>query len=387
MAGLCTALVWALVVGGTLGVLVHLVPGIAAFVPVRAARDVAIAVACLTTPVLYLLLALGPKLPKRLLMPLCWTVAWSLAGAMPVLLWAGMESAGAWVSAAYVVVGLAALLWLRDRTGRWGMSHAWLARRGPRFALGHLAVFTAAHAVVVPLALALYMAGSAWITLPALSGGYVEIRSDGLYVRERILASAGQRVRLIGMIHIGDPEFYGDIARTIAREDDIVLREGVTDREGRLGALDYSGLAGSLGLATQQSELEIASATTTPYGGASDIPYSDVDASELSSDTLKLLTAVAGIYRDPSAASVLAYLSLALDGDIAQRAWADIVTFRNERVLRSMDAALERFDHIAIPWGALHMPGIEAGVAARGFTPIEDRLHRAIAFDHEDGAP
>ena len=371
---------WALTLAGALGLVGYVIPGAQSALWRVTASGLATSLAVLCAPVVYVSAALGQRLPKRALLPLCWTVAWSLAGAMPVPIYAGLDGTGPWVAAVFLVAGTAALVWSQLRVGAPGITRAWLAERGPRISGRHLARFVAAHAVLVPVALGAYVAGSTALALPVLSDGYVRLRPDGLYVLERTLVRDDRRVKLLGTVHIGEPDFYAGIEDALRLGEPIVLREGVTDREGRIRGLDYGGLADALGLAEQQGTLSLGDRATAPGRAVLGVPYSDIDASEMSEETVSVLAAVADLYSERSAAALVRYLTLSLDPHVLDHVWADIVTRRNDRVLASLDAAVDRSSSVAIPWGALHMPGIEEGLRARGFTPAEEQLHLAVRF-------
>jgi hypothetical protein len=55
---------------------------------------------------------------------------------------------------------------------------------------------------------------------------------------------------------------------------------------------------------------------------------------------------------------------------------ADILDKRNDVVIAGMVQTLNSYDTIIIPWGAMHMPAIEAAVLQQGFAPgkAEERL-------------
>ena len=53
----------------------------------------------------------------------------------------------------------------------------------------------------------------------------------------------------------------------------------------------------------------------------------------------------------------------------------DLVEKRNRSVLSYLPKALEKYDTVIIPWGALHMKGIEEQVKMRGFQ-LEKELNR-----------
>jgi hypothetical protein len=58
----------------------------------------------------------------------------------------------------------------------------------------------------------------------------------------------------------------------------------------------------------------------------------------------------------------------------------DLVTRRNRVVIGHLGAALKKYDTIIIPWGALHMVGIEKAVIERGFVLQESTQRRSIDF-------
>ena len=57
----------------------------------------------------------------------------------------------------------------------------------------------------------------------------------------------------------------------------------------------------------------------------------------------------------------------------------DILDKRNEVVIDSMLRTLKRYDTIIIPWGAMHMPAIEAVVLEQGFAP--GVAHERLSLD------
>jgi hypothetical protein len=64
-----------------------------------------------------------------------------------------------------------------------------------------------------------------------------------------------------------------------------------------------------------------------------------------------------------------------------RRVEQDLLVRRNEHVAGELDRALdEGYRRVVIPWGALHMPGLEREVLERGFEPATERLR--LAFDY-----
>ena len=58
----------------------------------------------------------------------------------------------------------------------------------------------------------------------------------------------------------------------------------------------------------------------------------------------------------------------------------DIIDKRNEAVIASLSKTLQHYDTIIIPWGAMHMPGIEAAILEQGFKPGEKKERMSLDF-------
>ena len=66
-----------------------------------------------------------------------------------------------------------------------------------------------------------------------------------------------------------------------------------------------------------------------------------------------------------------ATLDNATAADVAAlRNVARVIDLRNDHLTATLDAALEDFDRIIVPWGALHLPHVEDHILAAGFEPI-----------------
>ena len=60
--------------------------------------------------------------------------------------------------------------------------------------------------------------------------------------------------------------------------------------------------------------------------------------------------------------------------------FGDLLDSRNEVVISWLDRVLPIYDTIVIPWGALHMPGIETEILERGFKQTSSRERLSIDF-------
>ena len=58
----------------------------------------------------------------------------------------------------------------------------------------------------------------------------------------------------------------------------------------------------------------------------------------------------------------------------------DILERRNEHLLGEIAEALPEFEQLIVPWGALHLPAIEAALLADGFEPNGGSTRRLITW-------
>jgi hypothetical protein len=227
--------------------------------------------------------------------------------------------------------------------------------------------------------------------------GYLQFTSSGVEVRETILQRGTKTVRLIGMVHIGEPKFYETLYASFPATA-LVLAEGVTDREGKLAdSFSYKGLAEVLGLKVQPQLVEQAqhgdgkagTAKTKPGdvpAGPISIPatatrpriiYADADVSDFSPTTVRFLGKVGEIYGSQSFSELLTRLN-AVGEEFSEHdlsgVFEDILTKRNARVLAEFDERVGAYDNIILPWGAQHMPGLEAALVQRGFRIQSQRM-------------
>ena len=65
---------------------------------------------------------------------------------------------------------------------------------------------------------------------------------------------------------------------------------------------------------------------------------------------------------------------------ILQDLFNDLLINRNRHLLAVFQERLPTSEHIVIPWGAAHMPGISEGVLKAGFHLQDTEDHVAIRF-------
>ncbi|PLX89422.1 MAG: hypothetical protein C0619_11120 [Desulfuromonas sp.] len=344
---------------------------------------------------LYPCFGFNRHLPKKIFLPQIFLLLWTVAGLWPLA--TKMDPFALEISAAtaQVLLGLFALVWFRIKNG----SSLLLTREmfpGKGFGLRNLLWFSLASLLFLPLVLIFFGFSAATGYVEQLSGGFVRLGVDGLYMAEQVYRQQDKTVRLAGMIHIGDQDYYDELSRSISAEPVLVLSEGVSDRDGLLRReFSYVKIADALGLSGQHRlqfpgrRVDIDQIYRDGFNGAQqgtpDVAGADIDLREFDPLTIEFINAMA--------THLLSSASL-IDGFAAFNGWAqenlpptasetimhDLVDKRNQVVLGHLDAALKKYDTVVIPWGALHMAGIEAAVRKRGFILQQSRERRSIAF-------
>ena len=383
---------------GGFSLLDELVSLLSPVAPLTAVRNVLANIVILMAALVYFCLGIDRRLPKRVFLPLILYVFWC-----PLSIWlfpalAGSRAYALLAAAAQIVLGM--LLLSRFRKGR--------ARSGdlmmppamfdaPWFSLKNTLVFGAANLFVIPIALvvlALYTANS---YMAENAPGFMRLGPGGLYMTDRTYRRDDRTIRLSSMIHVGDRKYYDELAGSILPGRTIILAEGVTDQKQLLrNRFDYERVAGFLGLTSQDKMLfqgtliEPEALDDAPRGekeqaGTVHILRADVDVSDFHPPTILLLDAIGKHLREsPSPVKGLLSLNAWAEKNITPEKYEvimnDILHRRNREVISYLGKALERYDTVVIPWGALHMKEIEQEVLGRGFKLQEERERVSIDF-------
>jgi hypothetical protein len=351
----------------------------------------------------YFCLGIDRRLPKGVFLPLTLFVF-----LCPLSVWFfpslyGNRSYGLLAASAQVALMIIPVTRFHNG-GRFSLTMPQGIFEAPLFGLRNTLVFLAANIVVIPPALAMLALYTANSYISAQTSGFMRIAPGGIHMSERIYGRGKRTIRLTGMIHVGEKGYYEELGRSLAPGPGriIVLAEGVTDDKELLRSdLEYGRVAGLLGL-TSQEELRFRgrlvgpeALDTLPSGsrGAGekepaappDILRADLDVSAFRAPTILFLNTMGKQLQESR--------SLA-EGILAINAWAeknitremhdvimdDILYRRNRVVLRYLDKALDRYDTIVIPWGAMHMKEIEGEVLRRGFVLLEERERVSMEF-------
>lgn len=357
--------------------------------PVR--NPVGLAVFFLCIPV-YLSLGIDSRLPKRALLPPLLLALWAGFGSLP-LPQLFDDHRRVLLGVSLVQLGLAAYAFVSVRrvAGHWLLPRAFFAR--PVFRLRNTVWFASANVVLAPLVCALLLALTAYVYLQVNTAGFIRVGADGLYLQERSYTRDDQTIHLVAMVHIGSREYYDEVSDYLSNGNSVVLAEGVTDRTKLIRNFpSYSKFANLIGLDTQQN-MTLQGRFVEPEqmgdnAEESDEPVivrADIDSRELSEDALTFIRHVGELLNDNQTfaegfKTYTKWYSRNMTPEKEKAVMNEIVDGRNAVLLGHLDEALQHYDTIVIPWGALHMPGLEQAILKKGFTPGESTLRLAVEY-------
>lgn len=323
--------------------------------------------------VLYLMMAVWPGIPKRVFMSV--VLFMPVATIISLPLFAYFYPHVAWVSLVISVVQLlVALLFVRHLCGsmtpRWPLvPDASLGSR--RFSFTHFASVIAMGLVVILPALLLGTLFSGKLAIREFSEGFVDVSFQGVSMEVRdYVREDGRKVTLVPMSHVGDTKFYETLSSSFP-SDAVVLMEGVSDQQKLLPhAPNYSRMATLIGATEQQKAFR-------PQGT---LVNADLDVSEFSPETLRLLKAALLFHTQGLTPETLAGLTQPSEPGIEKRLMNDVLFKRNDHLLKVLHEQLPATRHIIVPWGAAHIPDIARKIDAAGFRVVSRQKHLAIRF-------
>jgi hypothetical protein len=329
-----------------------------------------------------------PQLPVAVFGPLALITFWLTLGAAPLPLWIESEPA---LSATCVVIQLAAVALafavVRARNGGRGVWFGPATPDRPAFSWRHSLAFGAGLCAFGPPAALGYGAVAVATAIEVATHGFVHFDLAGVSLSDRHYARGDREIRLVGMMHIGDPAGYRALAGTFARESTVVLAEGVSDRQGRIAsALQYGRAAQALGLAPQQDLRTYLAEGGEEKARAPEWPVvrgADVDASAFSPGTIAMIRWAGEVWASPDVATAVRTISRGMreHGPEEREAFfTEVVDLRNQHLAAEIERALRGYERVIVPWGALHLPGIEQTVLGWGFAETSRELHPLFAW-------
>jgi hypothetical protein len=180
------------------------------------------------------------------------------------------------------------------------------------------------------------------------------------------------------MAHVGKKEFYKNLKVSFADKEALLLMEGVTDKKKLLiNKPDYNFIAANFGISDQQKFF-----TAEKMPESLEIMRADLDISELASSTIAGINLAGKLYSKEGfkLSSMLELQKHLATSDTAAIFFKDLISKRNEKLLNTLDEQLEKHECIIVPWGALHMPEIEAWAIKQGFKIKKKNKRLLFAF-------
>jgi len=339
--------------------------------------------------VMYACLGIDRRLPKRVFLPMILYISWCTVAMWPLSGVIGHASLPLVASIGQLVIVLLSMVLLR---GRILLPEALFL--APSFSLRNTLGFTVVTLLLGPFVLIFATLAVVGNYLEEQTAGFLRISPVGIYMAERSYHLGAKEVRLVGMMHIGREEYYRELTDALSTEATIILTEGVTDRDRLLEhPFDYRRLAGVIGVSSQdrlrldgnQVDLEALERVAKGGEGKPDIAWADIDLNRFDPQTVDFLNALgrtlfSGRPLAVSLAEYNAWINEAMTPERIAGVMADILDQRNEAVITGLFKALGPYDTIIVPWGAMHMPAIEAAVLARGFVPGDKTERMSLDF-------
>lgn len=273
------------------------------------------------------------------------------------------------------LVGCATMLYLK-RTST-GASFLFQENRwnGCQFSMGRTVIGFGVKMFILLPCLVLYLAWSAQWMLTSLSRGFIHIDTNGLYTESRDYRKDGKTIHLLPTVHVAAPAFYDTLMESLPVSQLVVLPEGVTDKNHLMKAqLDYSAAADSVGLSTQPDLVgKRKEPATQPC---------DADISDFSPTTVAILNGIARALQTAAGGDALGALQSlsSMEDKDAATVIKDIIETRNMKVVEGVQKALEQYPHVAVPWGAAHMPGIEREILRMDFQRTDVRRVQVFSW-------
>ena len=328
----------------------------------------------------YVLSGINKSLPKKLFFPLCFFLFWVMLTAQPVTTLFSETSAEIFLAVVQLMMIAIIFSIIRLKSDSWLITDKLL----PPFSFSkkNTLLFFTGNFFLVPIMLLLYFASSIQLGVYHNTAGFVRLSTDGIYMKEKVYSKENKTIRLIGMIHIGESDYYKNLEDSLVNSHAILLAEGVSDKNKLLqNRFSAKGLAEEYDLASQEdmnisgtyiSEQELVGANTLSNSELS-IFRADVDTETFSEDTINFLNAIGEHFLKPDSfsegfAAYNNWLEKNLTDTLIANIRYDIIDQRNQHVIRYVKTAVDKFDTIVVPWGAMHMPAIEKAVKELGFT-------------------
>lgn len=329
-------------------------------------------------------------LPKRLVVGVNLLLLSRLAMGFPLNIWLDNTLASRVVTVAFLLISLAYLIVTLRRSE--------ILRSRPWIQLKHTVIAVVAWVFIGILAIPILVTGYAYGTQNLL-GRYTSITPAGVDLLETVFEKDGQKVHLVGMMHIGDGAYYSDLmerlnATPTSSRKRLVLTEGVSDRnkilpEDFAKGKTYERWAQLLGVESQKSLMSPAADTSTQFAEKSlpvDNPAitwqnADIDVSDFEEHHRDLLVEILTLMSSGDLAEMLSADTANFSGmEIEDLMMNGLILARNDILMKRFNEAGAGFEEIYIPWGAAHLPDIEKRLLAQGYQKTDETVRPVMKF-------
>jgi hypothetical protein len=345
------------------------------FRPLSALRGLVGFFALLMAVGVYGLMGLTPLVAKRLFLPIALFPFIGMSAVLPFAIYCfDRLPQVAWgLSAVQVIVGLGVLSRAQGR-----LRFCWplvpVDQIGVRnFSWRNLSVFVLVNIFILLPAVMAYCFLCATLAVDHFSGGFMALHPSGFSVQARkYVRDDGKTIELFPMSHIADAQFYRQISQTFPTNS-IILMEGVTDEQNLLtNKITYRRAAKSLGLAEQHETFEPTRGKMVP---------ADVDVAQFSPGTIDTLNLVmlihAGGLTPENFQKLMQYPA---PNNFEKALFDDLLKKRNQHLVQDIQQHLSQTEHLVVPWGVAHMPGIANEIQKSGFRLDETHEYMVIEF-------
>ncbi len=360
--------------------------------PIAELRDMADLLAVLLALLIYFGLGFNRHLPKLIFVSLLTYRFWGLLDSWPLEPLIG-DKYQLVAACGQLLLGFLALKLIQHSNGK----SLLLVRSqfaGPGFSGGNFFRFCLLSIPLLPVVLLLLSYSAAGSLIEEYTAGFVRLKPNGLYMIEKIYVQGDKQIRLVSMIHMGRQDYYQELSDSFNAGHTLLLAEGISDTKGLLSdTFSYGKLADLLGLTSQEQlsfpgrliEAEQLGQPNPDGTGTPDILRADIDLQEFDPRTIEVLNAI-GRYLLNSRSLRSGYQEFSdwaaqnVTPEINRIVMDDLLQKRNRAVLSYLPKGLQNYRTLVIPWGALHMPGIETAVKQRGFVLQDSRERLSIDF-------
>jgi hypothetical protein len=243
---------------------------------------------------------------------------------------------------------------------------------GRNFSWVNLVGFTGANVFGLLPAMIVYVVFCSALAVEHFTNGFTRVRPAGLTMQTRTyIRDDGRKIELVPMSHVADLNFYHHVSSSFP-DDATILLEGVTDKRNLItNNITYKRMAKSIGAVEQHEAFK-------PRG---ELVAADVDVGVFSPETISFLNVVMRIHsKGLTAQNLIPLLEFPQSAHFQEQLLDDLLLKRNEHLLGEIHSHLADTNEIIVPWGAAHMPGIEAGIRKEGFRLADTKDYVAIGF-------